>query len=372
MLSKVWLSKPHLSESENIYINEALSSNWVTTKGNNIDEFENELSRYLKTNNLVVALNSGTSAIHLGLLSLGVGYGDDVICQTFTFCASANPILYLKANPIFVESEKDTWNMSPFYLEKAIVDRLKKNKKPKAIVVVNSYGMPAKWDKLITIAKNYQIPILEDSAAAIGSKYKNKHCGLFGNFGVFSFNGNKIITTSSGGVLLLNENQDKNKLILKATQSNIGEFEYIHNEVGYNYRMSNVLAGIGRGQLKVLEDRIYRRRKVNDLYVKNVDNNRFNFFKEPSNDYFSNHWLSCLTLNYKKDNINNLIILLKKKNIEVRKLWRPLHLQRVFKNAPYYGDNYSKSLFEIGLCLPSSSNLSFEEQQRVINVLNEN
>lgn len=369
MLSKIWLSKPHLTENELDFVKEAFSSNWITTLGNNINKFEDEVCNYLGVSNIAVALNSGTSALHLALEDLNIGQNDEVICSTFTFCASANPIKYQKARPIFVDCELDTWNMSPYFLEKAIKNRIDKKKIPKAIIVVDSYGMPAKWDEIKEVSLKYEIPIIEDSAAAFGSSYKNINCGLFGDYGVFSFNGNKIITTSSGGILLLNNNQNRNALILKASQSKINNSNYLYNEVGYNYRMSNVLAGIGRAQLKKIENRIESRRGVNQLYYKELNSDNIQFLKEPTEDFYSNHWLSCLYMKENKDNIDDVIKLFEKANIEIRRLWKPLHTESIYKGSLYFGENVSTNLYNKGFCLPSSSNLEISDQKKIIEII---
>jgi len=371
MSSRIWLSPPHLTSNENLFIEKALLSNWITTSGDNVNQFEIEIAKYLNSKASVIALNSGTSAIHLALERLGVGYGDEVICSTFTFCASANPIIYQKAKPIFIDSENETWNMNPFFLKKAIKDRIKINKKPKAIIVVDSYGMPAKWEEINIIANEFEIPLIQDSAAAMGSMYKEKMCGLFGDLGVFSFNGNKIITTSSGGALILNNNQNKNAIISKASQSKINKNEFIYKDIGYNYRMSNVLAALGRAQLQELSNRVYKRREINSIYRKELKSKYIKFLKEPSDLFYSNHWLSCMLLDLKelKLNIYEVIEKFNNENIEVRRLWTPLHLQSIYKDAVYYGEDVAVKLYEKGFCLPSSSNLTTDEQMKIINLI---
>lgn len=368
MSQKIWLSKPHMSQFEEKYLRKAFLSNWITTKGDNIDGFEDDINEFLGGEKKVVALNSGTSAIHLALMLLGVNENDEVICPSFTFCATANPILYQKAIPIFVDSELDTWNIDPFFMEEAIKDRIKKGTKPKAIIVVDSYGMPAKWDEIIGISIKYQIPIIEDSAEALGSKYKGGKCGTLGHLGVFSFNGNKIITTSSGGALICKNNSQKLKAISYSTQSNKGKTFYKHSQIGFNYRMSNVLAGVGRGQMKVIEDRINQRRKINFFYrkiFKNIKNVSIQL--EPTKDFFSNFWLSCILIKPGKNEltIKEIISMFIKDDIEVRRLWKPLHTQELFKNALFYGEDRCEYLFKNGLCLPSSSNLNEEELIRI-------
>jgi len=372
MSEKIWLSKPHISYFEEKFIKSAFETNWLTTRGENIDEFEEQIENYIGEKKYAVALNSGTSAIHLALILLGVQENDEVICPSFTFCASANPILYNKAIPVFVDCEMDTWNICPFFLEEAIKDRIEKGKKPKAIIVVNSYGMPPKWDEIILISKTYNIPIVEDSAEALGAVYKNKKCGTFGDFGIFSFNGNKIITTSSGGALICKSKALKSKAILIATQANRGKTSYKHSELGFNYRMSNVLAGIGRGQMNVIEERIKQRRNVNFFYREIFKNtNDIILQSEPSSEYLSNFWLSCILIN-DTDNkycLKKIKKIFKEKNIEVRNLWRPLHTQKLYKNFLYYGKGTDEYLFKNGLCLPSSSNLTNKELLRIASTL---
>lgn len=363
-MNKIWLSPPSLSENFEIeFVKETFKSNWITTKGSNIAEFEKSIEVYLNNLKKSVALNSGTSAIHLALMLLGVNKNDEVICQSFTFCATANPILYLGAKPIFVDSEKETWNMNPKFLEIAIKERIAKNKTPKAIIVVDTYGMPAKWDELILIANKYNIPLIEDSAEALGSMYKNKKCGTLGNFGIFSFNGNKIITTSSGGTLLCNSIKEKEEAIHIATQAK-SDKQYIHNKMGYNYRMSNVLAGIGRGQMKILQQKIEKRRKINQFYQDYFkDKKGVIVFREANGFFCSNHWLTCILVNKKTTGFSNIDLQeqLHKDNIESRTLWYPLHLQKPFLGSEYYGKEVCVKLYNEGLCLPSGDSLSNHE-----------
>lgn len=367
-MKQIWLSPPSLSKEDELeFVKKALDTNWVTTSGENINKFEKDLETYHNNLKKVTALNSGTSAIHLALILLGVKEGDEVICQSFTFCATANPILYLKANPIFIDSEEDTWNMDPNLLEDAIKNRINKRKMPKAIIVVDSYGMPAKWDEILMIANKYHIPIIEDSAEALGSEYRNKRCGLFGDFGIFSFNGNKIITTSSGGALLCNTTKQKDKVIYLASQAKKNK-DYTHYNLGYNYRMSNVLAGIGRGQMRSLENKIKKKREVNQFYQKIFRNiEGIEVLKEPNNFFYSNHWLSCILVDKTKAGFSNLD--LKKQfledKIDSRTLWNPLHLQKYFKNYEYFGGNISEQLYKKGLCLPSGANLTNIDLKRI-------
>lgn len=351
------------------YVHEAFDSNWVAPLGPNVDAFERAIERELGTGVHVAALSSGTAAIHLGLQLMDVGPGDEVLCQSFTFSASANPILYLGASPVFVDSEPDTWNMSPALLREAIEDRIKNHKRPKAIIAVHLYGMPYKIEAIRSIADEFQIPILEDSAEALGSSYKGSACGTFGDIGILSFNGNKIITTSGGGALVAKEKSVREKAIFLATQARDEAPHYQHSHVGYNYRLSNVLAGIGRGQMEVLTERVAARRNNYEFYLKALGSQRdLSFLPEPK-DFFSNRWLSCiLTSSY--DMRETLRLALLEENIESRPLWKPLHLQPVFKDSKHYMDGTSQALFERGLCLPSGSNLSQEDLERVTETIN--
>ncbi len=365
MGKKIWLSSPHIGEKEKNFVNDAFETNWIAPLGPNVNGFETDLESYLNEDVFVSALSSGTAAIHLGLKILGVDRGDSVICQSMTFSASANPIMYLGATPIFVDSEMDTWNMCPELLEEAIKSSISKGKKPKAIIAVHLYGMPYKVDEINVVASKYQIPILEDAAEALGSTYKGIKCGTLGTLSILSFNGNKIITTSGGGALVSKNQKNKDKSIFLSTQSRDAAPHYQHSEVGYNYRMSNVLAGIGRGQMLVLDDRVASRRSNYDLYTKELSSiPEFSFLDEPSGS-FSNRWLSCLLTN--TYNIReNIRLKLEEENIETRPLWKPMHLQPVFSEYPAYLNGVSEDLFKRGLCLPSGSNLSDEELNRVI------
>ncbi len=372
--SKIWLSSPHMGGTEQDYIKEAFDSNWVAPLGPNVTGFEEDLERYLGQNVLVGALSSGTAALHLGLILLGVKTGDEVICQSMTFSASANPIAYQGATPIFIDSEKDTWNLCPNALETAIKDRVSKGKKPKAIIAVHLYGMPYKIEEIRSIADKYEIPILEDSAEALGSTYKGQNCGTFGDISVLSFNGNKIITTSGGGAIVVKSIDQKNKAIFLSTQARDNAPHYQHSEIGYNYRMSNICAGVGRGQMEVLDAHISKRRNMHNFYMDIFKGNTsINVFSEPNENYFSNHWLSAITVNPSLNGgktREDLRLLFETQNIESRPLWKPMHLQPVFKNAPYYGGTVSENLFDNGLCLPSGSNLTDDEKERIKNVLN--
>ena len=366
--NKIWLSSPHMGGGEQKYVQQAFDTNWVAPLGPNVNGFEEDLKKYLGDQKEVGALSSGTAAIHLALILAGVKPNDEVICKSFTFSASANPIAYQGATPVFVDSEKDTWNMCPKHLEAAIKDRILKGKKPKAILVVHLYGMPAKMDEIVAIAKKYEIALIEDAAEALGSTYKGQKCGTFGDFGILSFNGNKIITTSGGGALICNNEEVKQKAIYLATQARDNAAHYEHSEIGYNYRMSNVLAGIGRGQMEVLDTHISYRRKNHQFYqdfFKDIDG--IDVFVEPSADYFSNHWLSCIVIDREKTGFTReyLRLALLVENIESRPLWKPMHLQPVFKDAPYYGDKVAENLFDKGLCLPSGSNLTENDLERI-------
>lgn len=372
MHDKIWLSPPHLSGNELEFIDDAFQKNWVTSIGNNIDEFENDLRSFLGGNIEVCALNSATSAIHLALMLLGVGNEDEVLTSTFSFVASANPIIYCNANPVFIDSEPETWNMCPVTLEEAIKDRLLQGKKIKAIIVVHLYGMPAKMDEILSIAEKYKIPVIEDAAESLGSRYKGKPCGGFGQFGIISFNGNKIITTSGGGTLICHSKEDKNKAIFLSTQARDDAPHYQHSSTGYNYRMSNIIAGIGRGQMKVLNNRIQARRDIHNFYTALFENiNGVDVFTEPNENFYSNHWLSAITINSEKTGKTreDLRLALLNDNIESRPLWKPLHLQPVFSNCPYYGGQTAENLFNSGLCLPSGSNLSIGHKERIARVL---
>jgi dTDP-4-amino-4,6-dideoxygalactose transaminase len=372
--TKIWLSSPHMGGTELKYVHDAFDSNWVAPLGPNVTGFEQDLENYLGNNVFVGALSSGTAALHLGLILLGVKSGDEVICQSMTFSASANPIVYQGATPIFIDSELDTWNLCPNALETAIKDRISKGKKPKAIIAVHLYGMPYKIEEVRSIADKYEIPILEDSAEALGSTYNGQKCGTFGDISVLSFNGNKIITTSGGGAIVTKNSDLKNKAIFLATQARDNAPHYQHSEIGYNYRMSNISAGIGRGQMEILDDHVAKRRAMHDFY-KNIfkENTAITVFSEPNENYFSNHWLSAITINSSLNggkSREDLRLLLETENIESRPLWKPMHLQPVFKDAPYYGGTVSENLFDTGLCLPSGSNLTEEEKERIKNVIN--
>lgn len=372
MSQKIWLSSPHMGGNELKYINEAFAENWVAPLGPNVNGFENDLEQFLGNNVKAAALSAGTAALHLALIECGVKHGDEVICQSMTFSASANPIAYCGAQPVFIDSESDTWNMCPKALKEAIEDRIKNGKKPKAIIVVHLYGMPAKMDEILVVAEEYQIPVIEDAAEALGSSYKGRACGTFGRFGILSFNGNKIITTSGGGALVCHTQEDKDKIVFLSTQARDNAPHYQHSHIGFNYRMSNIVAGIGRGQMEVIKNRVEARRAMHDFYVelfKDIDG--VTVFTEPESDYYSNHWLSAIIIDpviTGKDR-ESLRLTFLEDNIESRPLWKPMHMQPVFESAPYYGTNISEELFDNGLCLPSGSNLSDEERERIANVI---
>ncbi len=383
MKPKIWFSFAHMSGREQEFIQEAFDTNWVVPLGPNVNAFEQSLrdfligDRELQIENegmRIVALSAGTAALHLGLILLGVEPGDEVICQSFTFAASANPIAYLEATPVFVDSEKDTWNMDPVLLEEAIKDRLEKTGKlPKAIIPVHLYGMPVKMDEVIEVANRYGIPVLEDSAEALGSEYKGRKCGTFGEYGVLSFNGNKMITTSGGGALICPNEEKAKRVLFYATQAREQAPHYQHEKIGYNYRMSNICAGIGRGQMFVLDEHVARRREIHDLYVKLLNGVKgVKVMCQPEGgDFNSNYWLTCITVEPEEAGFTreDVRLALDEDNIESRPLWKPMHLQPVFKNAPFYGNGTSERLFEIGLCLPSGPTLTDEDVERVTKVV---
>lgn len=375
MKSKIWLSSPHMGDSEQKFVQEAFDTNWIAPLGPNVNGFEADLQKYTGAQH-AAALSSGTAAIHLALIMLGVKPGDVVICQSMTFSASANPIVYLGATPVFVDSESDTWNMSPEFLEKAILDQISKGKHTKAIIPVHLYGMPAQMDQILAVASKYNIPVIEDAAEALGSGIQDQKCGSFGKFGILSFNGNKIITTSGGGALLSHDQHFIEQARFLSTQARDDAEHYEHSQIGYNYRLSNVLAGIGRGQMEVLDERVAARRRNFERYRSyfeqvNTSGYHIGFQPEPKG-YFSNRWLSTITINP----VNNKGISRKslqeafaRENIECRPLWKPMHLQPVFQDYPFYGDGLSEHLFNTGLCLPSGSNLTDQDFDRIFAVL---
>ena len=372
MKPRILLSYVHMGGTERDWV-EAFESEWIVPLGPNVDEFEHRLEKYLGAPN-VVALSAGTAAIHLALVALGVGSGDEVICQSFTFAASANPIKYQGADPVFVDSEPDTWNMSPDALEEAIIDRKKQTGHyPKAIIPVYLYGMPAKMDEIRAIADKYGIPIVEDSAEALGSEYKGKKCGTLGNYGCLSFNGNKIITTSGGGALVCHSKEEADRVKFYATQAREQRPYYYHETIGYNYRLSNVSAGIGCGQMDVLQPHVELRRAIHDFYTKELAGiEGVSVQQNPSTDFNSNFWLSTVLIDPKtgKDP-ESLRQFMLDAGVETRRLWRPMHMQPVFADAPYYGDTTCETLFDRGLCLPSGSGLKEEELRYVADKIKE-
>ena len=371
MNQKIWLSSPHMSGKEQKYIQLAFDENYIAPIGSNLTGFEKELGMYLNIPN-VAMLTSGTSAIHTALLVLGIKPGDEVIAPSFTFIACVNPIIYQGATPIFVDSNKETWNMSPQLLEQSIKDRIAKGKKPKAIIIVHLYGMPAKIDELLYIANKYEIPIVEDAAEALGSSYKGKKCGTFGDLSIISFNGNKIITSSGGGALISNNKKYIEYAKFLATQAKDEAPHYQHSQIGYNYRMSNIVAGIGRGQLEVIDERVAQRRANNEFYFRELGHIKgINFLRE-FEGAFSNFWLTTIIVDDKLTGgvtREDIRLALEKQNIESRPLWKPMHLQPIFKDYPAYLDGTSEMLFEKGLCLPSGSNLTDNDRERIKEVI---
>lgn len=357
-----------MGTSEFKNVKEAFDTNWIAPLGPHVDGFERDLADFLGEGVHVAALSSGTAALHLALIMLGVQAGDEVICQSMTFSASANPIAYQGAIPVFVDSEDRTWNMSPDLLETAIEDRISKGKKPKAIIVVHLYGMPAEMDRIMAIADRYAIPVVEDAAEALGSSFKGQKLGTFGAMSILSFNGNKIITTSGGGALVSNSEAFIKQARFLATQARDAAPHYQHSHIGYNYRMSNVCAAIGRGQMEVLPDRVQQRRFNYSFYQEQLAATpAIQFAGEPNSDYYSNRWLSTILVNDSQGvSREDIRLALEKENIESRPLWKPMHLQPIFADAPFYGDGTSERLFDQGLCLPSGSNMTDEERARVI------
>ena len=370
--NKIWLSPPHMGGNEQKYIQEAFDSNWIAPVGSNIDYFEQNLETYLGSNHVAV-LNSGTAAIHLGLILLGVQAGDVVICQSMTFSASANPILYQGATPVFIDSELETWNLCPIALEEAIVDSISKDVTPKVIIAVQLYGTPYQIEVIRAVADKYGIPILEDSAEALGSRYKGQKCGTFGDIAVLSFNGSKIITTSAGGAIITTSKELKNRAIFLATQAKDDAPHYQHSEIGYNYRMSNICAGIGRGQMEVLDHHIGLKRAIHDFYVALFrDINGVTVFEVPNSNYEANYWLNTILIDPIETNgitRESLRLALREENIESRPLWKPMHLQTVFCNYPFYGTGIASTLFDNGLCLPSGCNLTEADCERIKSVV---
>lgn len=368
MESRIFLSFPHLGGTEMNWIEEAFKGSWVVPLGPNVDEFEKRLSRYLEAPD-VVAVSAGTAAIHMAMVMLGVGPGDEVICQSFTFAASANPVTYQGAKPVFVDSEPDTWNMDPAALEEAIIERHRATGRyPKAIVPVHLYGMPARMDEILEIASRYGIPVIEDAAEALGSEYKGKKCGTLGKYGALSFNGNKIITTSGGGAVICPDNEAAKRVLFYVTQARENRPYYYHEHIGFNYRMSNISAGIGCGQMDVLAEHVERRRAIHRLYSEAFKgSDRITVHENPTDDFNSNFWLTTVLID--DADPEQLRQAMNSRNIETRWLWRPMHMQPVYADAPYYGGNTAESLFSRGLCLPSGSNLTDSDIERVVTTL---
>ena len=368
---KIWLSSPHMGETELKNVQHAFETNWISPAGPFLQQFEEKLAAYCGTA-AAAAIQSGTAGIHLALRLLKVQADDLVLCQSFTFVGSCNPIVYEKAKPVFIDSEPETWNMCPKALKRAIDDSLAKGKKPKAIIVVHLYGMPAKMEAITALAQHYEIPIIEDAAEALGSSIDGKACGSFGQIGVLSFNGNKIITTGGGGALLSNSSDWAKEARFLATQAKDPAPHYQHSTVGYNYRLSNVAAAIGLGQLEVLEDRVAARRGNHEFYRTLLEGIPGVHFLDEPKGYFSNRWLSCVLIDPKETNgitRETLRLALEKETIESRPLWKPMHLQPLFKKAPFFGDGYCETLFDQGICLPSGSNLTTTQKERIANQL---
>lgn len=364
---RIWLSSPHMGGEELGFVQQAFDTNWIAPLGPNVDGFENELSKYIGIPH-VAALSSGTAAIHLALILLGVERGDEVIAQSFTFCGTTNPILYVGATPVLVDSERSSWNIDPDLLEEVILDRISKGKKPKAVIIVHLYGMPAQIERIESICKKYQIALIEDAAEALGSTINGRKAGSFGDLSILSFNGNKIITTSGGGALLSNNEGLIKRSRFLATQARDDAAHYEHTELGYNYRMSNVLAGIGRGQLKVLDSHVEKRRSINSFYRANLDIKGVLFQSEAKNTDTSNYWLTSVTIDPELIGLTReeVRLALWKSNIETRPLWKPMHQQPLYKDYAYYGNGTANRLFEQGLCLPSGSNLTMNDLERVV------
>ena len=373
MNKRIYLCLAHMSGKEQMYIKEAFDTNWVVPLGPNVNGFEKDLEEFVGEGKHVVALSAGTAAVHLALLACGVKPGDEVLVQSFTFCASSHPIMYLGATPVFVDSEVDTWNMDPVLLEEAIKDRIEKTgKTPKVIVPVALYGMPYKVDEIMAVADRYGIPVIEDAAEGFGSRYDGRMLGTFGKYGVLSFNGNKMITTSGGGALICPDGEAKREIMFYATQARDAAPHYQHTHIGYNYRMSNICAGIGRGQMFVLDEHIARRRAIHSLYVDLLkDVAGITVMENPDSRFASNFWLTCILVDPKLAGKSREDIRLKldSENIETRPLWKPMHLQPVFTDAPFYGNGTSERLFDIGLCLPSGPTLTDEDIRRVVDMI---
>ena len=370
MKERIYLASPHMGGEELKYVHEAFTSNWIAPLGPNVNHFEQELANYVGVNN-ACALSSGTAAIHLGLKALGITEGDIVFCSTVTFSASCNPIIYLGATPVFIDSNKDTWNMCPSSLALAFEEAVSLQKLPKAVIVVNLYGQSADLDPIIELCQKYDVPILEDAAESLGATYKGRYSGTIGDIGIYSFNGNKIITTSGGGMMVSNEEVYTKKAIFWATQSREAERHYEHKEIGYNYRMSNVVAGIGRGQLKVLNERITKKKEIFNMYQEAFKDIQEIEMMNICDYGKSNYWLSVMTLS-EDSRVKPLDIMmeLESHNIESRPVWKPMHLQPIFKQYPFFtvseGISVAEDYFNRGICLPSDTKMTTEQQQQVI------
>lgn len=369
---RIFLSRPHMGGSEQKYINEAFEQNWIAPLGENVTEFENSIKNYINIDE-ALALSSGTSAIHLALIESEVTENDIVFCTSLTFCATSNPILYQKAVPVFIDSELDSWNMSPLALEKAFKAYAEKSIKPKAVIVVNLYGQSAKLDEIRKICDHYQVTLIEDAAESLGSEYQGEMSGSFGDYGIFSFNGNKIITTSGGGMLVTNDKQSREHALFLSTQARDKAIHYQHSELGYNYRLSNISAGIGRGQMEVLNQRVQRRRAIFDKYKQNLHEIKGIEFQPELPNSKSNRWLTALTIDETQSGFsaNDVIDALGKENIEARPVWKPMHLQPLYSQYDFiYEDNdNAKYLFENGICLPSGSDMEDKDQEKVIQII---
>ena len=371
---RIYLSPPHMSGGEMKYIEEAFEQNWIAPLGPNVDAFEKTVAAYCGVKD-AAALSSGTAAIHLALVILGVEPGDEVIAPSLTFSGTVNPVVYQGATPVFVDSEEETWNMDPNLLEKAVEDRISKGKRVKAIIPVHLYGMPANMEEILNIAERYDIPVVEDAAEALGSRFKNKPAGSFGKIAVLSFNGNKILNTSGGGMLLSDDKGITSRARFLATQARDKAAWYQHSQIGFNYRMSNIIAGVGRGQMEVIDERVRQRRENHFFYGNHLEQvDGITFLKEPSESYFSNYWLTTILIDKVKAGTSNQLLIeeLEKYNIESRYLWKPMHLQPVFSASPAYLNGTSERLFHQGLCLPSGSNMSDSDRERVLGVLERN
>ncbi len=367
---RIFLSPPHMGNEEAENVSEAFESNWISTQGPFINKFEKNLAKYCNRKSACV-VQSGTAAIHLAIRVMGISEGDTVLCQSFTFIGSCNPVVYEKANLIFVDSEYETWNMCPNSLRRALVDCKKQKIIPKAIIVVHLYGMPAKMDQILSVAKQYKVPVIEDAAEALGSKLNNKPCGSFGRFSILSFNGNKIITTSGGGALMSNNKDEIEEANFLSTQAKESKAFYEHKKIGYNYKLSNILASIGVAQLKGLNERVLKRRKNYLFYYNLLKKVKGITFLDEPEGYFSNRWLTCILVDKKITNISveEIISEFADENIETRRLWKPMHMQPIFKKNIFYGKGVSNFLFENGICLPSGSNINDEDKKRIKRIL---